>query len=151
MGQWINWMMLQYQFLRTTIHNKLKKRLLNVKSPQKRQGPAQERGCPKKRRCLDLSASDSGKDYDADSSDAGGSTIILDQTLTSSDENESTSSTVARSGRRLPNYTADQRSSMVIRSPNSYQGAKKQLVKALHGTLYPAEDPEPGEEEEGKS
>ncbi|KAI9525154.1 hypothetical protein NQZ68_009352 [Dissostichus eleginoides] len=37
---------------------------------------------------------------------------------------------------------------MVIRSPNSYQGAKKQLVKALHGTLYPAEDPEPGEEEE---
>ncbi|KAI9536002.1 hypothetical protein NQZ68_038409, partial [Dissostichus eleginoides] len=89
----------------TTIHNKLKKRLLNVKSPQKRQGPAQERGCPKKRRCLDLSASDSGKDYDADSSDA-----------------------VARSGRRLPNYTADQRSSMVIRSPNSHQGAKKQLV-----------------------
>ncbi|XP_034054152.1 uncharacterized protein LOC117534145 isoform X2 [Gymnodraco acuticeps] len=132
----------------TTIHNKLKKRLLNVKSPQKRQGPAQERGRPKKRRCLDLSASDSGKDYDADSSDAGGSTIILDQTLNSSDENESTSSTVARSGRRLPNYTADQRSSMVIRSPNSHQGAKKQLVKALHGTLYPAEDPEPGEEEE---
>ncbi|KAI9517038.1 hypothetical protein NQZ68_008292 [Dissostichus eleginoides] len=37
---------------------------------------------------------------------------------------------------------------MVIRSPNSHQGAKKQLVKALHGTLYPAEDPEPGEEEE---
>ncbi|KAI4804329.1 hypothetical protein KUCAC02_025960, partial [Chaenocephalus aceratus] len=37
---------------------------------------------------------------------------------------------------------------MVIRSPNSHQGAKKQLVKALHGTLYPAEDQEPGEEEE---
>lgn len=58
-----------------------------MKSPQKRQGPTPERGHPKKRHRIDLSASDQGED-DADSS--GGSTIILHQTSgTSSDDGHS--------------------------------------------------------------
>lgn len=56
------------------MYNYLQKRILNVKSPQKRQGPTPERSCSTKRRHIDFSPSDQGEDYDADSS---GSTILL--------------------------------------------------------------------------
>lgn len=60
-----------------TIFKNLLKRLQNVKSPQKRQGPTPVRGHSKKRQ-IDFATSDKeGEDYDADSS--GGSTIILHQ------------------------------------------------------------------------
>lgn len=60
-----------------TILKNVLKRLQNVKSPQKRQGPTSERGHFKKRQ-NDFSTSDKEvEDYDADSS--GGSTIILSQ------------------------------------------------------------------------
>ncbi len=70
-----------------SIYKNLHKRLQNVKSPQKRQGPTPERGHTKKRRCIDFSASDQGEDYDADSS--GGSTVILHQTSGTSDDGHS--------------------------------------------------------------
>ncbi|KAG7456399.1 hypothetical protein JOB18_013551 [Solea senegalensis] len=66
-----------------TIYNNLHKRLQNIKSPQKRQGPTPERGQTKKRRSIDFSTIDQ-EEYDADSS--GGSTIILHQTGSSSDD-----------------------------------------------------------------
>ncbi|KAL0979022.1 hypothetical protein UPYG_G00179440 [Umbra pygmaea] len=50
-----------------SIYNYLQKRLLNVKSPKKRQGPTPERGHPNKRRHIDFS-SDQRKDNGADSS-----------------------------------------------------------------------------------
>lgn len=67
-----------------SIYNNLHKRLQNVKSPQKRQGPTPERGQPKKRYHIDFSSSDNGEDYDADSS--GGSTVILHETPGSSSD-----------------------------------------------------------------
>ncbi|XP_049918931.1 uncharacterized protein LOC126401633 [Epinephelus moara] len=51
------------------IYKNFHKRLQNMKSPQKRQGPTPERGQPKKRRHIDLSSRDNGEDYDTDSSD----------------------------------------------------------------------------------
>ncbi|KAM4591916.1 uncharacterized protein PAE49_019527 [Odontesthes bonariensis] len=51
-----------------SIYKNLHKRLQNVKSPHKRQGPTPERSRTKKRRHIDFSASDQGEDYDADSS-----------------------------------------------------------------------------------
>ena len=60
-----------------SIYSYLQKRLQNVKTPQKRQGPIPARGHPNRRHHIDFSTSDQGEDYDAESS--GGSTIILHQ------------------------------------------------------------------------
>ncbi|XP_030579956.1 uncharacterized protein LOC115776609 [Archocentrus centrarchus] len=59
----------------TSMYSYLQKRILNIKSPRKRQGPTPERGRSKKRRHIEFSPSDQGEDDDADSS--GGSTILL--------------------------------------------------------------------------
>ncbi|XP_034529792.1 uncharacterized protein LOC117805233 [Notolabrus celidotus] len=68
-----------------TIFKNLLKRLQNVKSPQKRQGPTPERGHSKKRHRIDFSTSDKeGEEYDADS--RAGSTIILHQRSGSSSD-----------------------------------------------------------------
>jgi len=72
-----------FYFPQLSIYNNLHKRLQNVKSPQKRQGPTPERGQPKKRCRIDFSSSDNGDD-DADSS--GGSTVILHETPGSSSD-----------------------------------------------------------------
>lgn len=58
-----------------SMYSYLQKRILNVKSPQKRQQPRPGRSSSTKRRHIDFSPSDQGGDYDADSS--GGSTILL--------------------------------------------------------------------------
>ncbi|KAL7402141.1 hypothetical protein ABVT39_010360 [Epinephelus coioides] len=73
-----------------TIFKNLLKRLQNVKSTQKRQGPTPVRGHSKKRHQIDFATSDKeGEDYDADSS--GGSTIILHQRSGSSSDDSLTS------------------------------------------------------------
>lgn len=58
-----------------SMYSYLQKRILNVKTPQKKQGPRPERSSSTKRRHTDFSPSDQVEDYDADSS--GGSTILL--------------------------------------------------------------------------
>ncbi|XP_048055127.1 uncharacterized protein LOC125273629 [Megalobrama amblycephala] len=72
-----------------SIYNNLHKRLQNVRSPLKRQGPTPERGHPKKRIQVDFSSSDR-EDYDADTS--GGSTVILQETPGSSSDDGHTAS-----------------------------------------------------------
>lgn len=57
------------------MYSYLQKRMLNVKSPRKRQGTTPERGRSNKRHHTEFSPSDQGDDYDADSS--GGSTVLL--------------------------------------------------------------------------
>ncbi|TKS64932.1 LINE-1 retrotransposable element ORF1 protein [Collichthys lucidus] len=67
-----------------SMYSYLQKRILNVKTPQKRQGPRPERSSSTKRRHNDFSPSDQGEDYDADSS--GGSTILLPPGSSSEDD-----------------------------------------------------------------
>ncbi|CAL8270814.1 unnamed protein product [Gadus morhua 'NCC'] len=67
-----------------SMYSYLQKRILNVKSPQKRKGPRPERSSSTKRRHIDFSPSDQGEDYDADSS--GGSTILLPPRGSSEDD-----------------------------------------------------------------
>ncbi|XP_072572664.1 uncharacterized protein [Paramormyrops kingsleyae] len=59
----------------TSMYSYLQKRILNLKSPRKRQGPTPERGRSNKRRHIEFSPSDQGEEYDGDSS--GGSTVLL--------------------------------------------------------------------------
>ncbi|KAI4799981.1 hypothetical protein KUCAC02_016519 [Chaenocephalus aceratus] len=113
MGQWINWMMLQCGFLR----------LLTSMSPEDenpilkdKDGPSETGTPPCRKHSLPPSSTPLKKKCPK-----------MTLQLPSPPDFHS-----SRSGRRMPNYTADKRSSMVIRSPNSHQGAKKQLVKALH-------------------
>ncbi|KAM7394883.1 hypothetical protein PAMA_006577 [Pampus argenteus] len=67
-----------------SMYSYLQRRILNVKTPQKRQGPRPERSSSTKRRHIDFSPSDQGEDYDAGSS--GGSTILLPPGSSSEDD-----------------------------------------------------------------
>ncbi|XP_078143695.1 uncharacterized protein LOC144542119 [Centroberyx gerrardi] len=105
-----------------SIYGNLHKRLLNVKSPQKRQGPTPERGRPKKRRCIDFSTGDTGEDYDADSS--GASTVLLDQSSgTSSDDNHTTSDKDS-----LPAQARHYKTQEMYRKQKPNQDAVSQLI-----------------------
>ncbi|CAM4568579.1 unnamed protein product [Leuciscus chuanchicus] len=109
-----------------SIYNTLHKRLQNVKSPQKRQGPTPERGQPKKR--IDFSSSDNGEDNDADSS--GGSTVILHETSGSSSDDGHTALEYAIAlFRALPT---------LFPSPTA---PPKKMGHASEALLHPTEDP----------
>uniref|UniRef100_A0A1A7XTZ6 Si:dkey-174c13.2 n=1 Tax=Iconisemion striatum TaxID=60296 RepID=A0A1A7XTZ6_9TELE len=72
-----------------SINAKLQKRLQNIKTPVKKQGPTPDRGRPK-RRLTDISPSDEADDEDADrSSSSGGSTLLLSPASNSDDASTS--------------------------------------------------------------
>lgn len=76
-------LILFFDTLQASIYSYLYKRIMNVKSSKKRQGPTPERGHLKKRHLSDFSPCDQREDYDADSS--GGSTILFLQRSSSDD------------------------------------------------------------------
>ncbi|CAJ1053444.1 uncharacterized protein LOC122764463 [Xyrichtys novacula] len=57
-AQWLKHIALSAKPKGASIYKNLHKRLQNVKSPQKRQGPTPERGHKKKRHCIDFSETD---------------------------------------------------------------------------------------------
>uniref|UniRef100_A0A0F8AIX2 Uncharacterized protein n=2 Tax=Larimichthys crocea TaxID=215358 RepID=A0A0F8AIX2_LARCR len=80
-----------------SMYSYLQKRILNVKTPQKRQGPRPERSSSTKRRHTDFSPSDQREDYDADSS--GGSTILLPPGSSSEDDRSADKDSLATQAR----------------------------------------------------
>ncbi|XP_054586439.1 uncharacterized protein [Nothobranchius furzeri] len=102
------------------IYSYLHKRILNAKSPQKRQGPTPERGRLKKRRRIEFSPPDQEEDNDAES--CGGSTVLALPRSSSDSDNSSDKDSRVTQARHYKTLQA------MYKKPKPNQDAVRQIL-----------------------